>query len=117
MWFLGNIATTPEGFGFMGLLYGGNAGFSNLARFKLPQFDKLYEEGRAMPDGAERNKMLQRMSELVTAYSPWNLHAYRYENVLVQPWLTATNTTRSTGIPGPTMTSTASGASRQVLSR
>jgi ABC-type transport system substrate-binding protein len=87
MWFLGNIATTPEGFGFMGLLYGGNAGFSNLARFKLPQFDKLYEEGRAMPDGAERNKTLQRMSELVGAYSPWNLHAYRYENVLVQPWL------------------------------
>jgi ABC-type transport system substrate-binding protein len=88
MWFLGNIATTPEGFGFMGLLYGGNAGFSNLARFKLPQFDKLYEEARAMPDGAERNRVLQRMSELVTAYSPWNLHAYRYENVLVQPWLT-----------------------------
>ena len=46
-----------------------------------------YEEGRAMPDGPERNKMLQRMSELVTAYAPWNLHAYRYENVLVQPWL------------------------------
>jgi len=88
MWFLGNIATTPEGFGFMGLLYGGNAGFSNLARFKLPQFDKLYEEARSMPDGAERNRMLQRMSELVTAYAPWNLHAYRYENVLVQPWLT-----------------------------
>jgi hypothetical protein len=40
-----------------------------------------------MPDGAERNKTLQRMSELVGAYSPWNLHAYRYENVLVQPWL------------------------------
>ena len=88
MWFLGNIATTPEGFGFMGLLYGGNAGFSNLARFKLPAFDKLYEEGRAMPDGPERNKTLQRMSELVVAYSPWNLHAYRYETVLVQPWLT-----------------------------
>ena len=87
MWFLGNIATTPEGFGFLGLLYGGHAGFSNLARFKLPAFDKLYEEARAMPDGPERNKILQRMSELVTAYSPWNLHAYRYENVLVQPWL------------------------------
>ena len=63
-------------------------------------FDPLYEfdylarpykivpnTAAAMPDGAERNKILQRMSELVTAYSPWNLHAYRYENVLVQPWL------------------------------
>ena len=40
-----------------------------------------------MPDGPERTKILQRMSELVTIYAPWNLHAYRYENVLVQPWL------------------------------
>jgi len=87
MWFLGNISTTTEGFGFLGLLYGGNAGFSNLARFKLPEYDRLYEQARAMPDGPERTKILQRMSELVTIYAPWNLHAYRYENVLVQPWL------------------------------
>ncbi|MET0681702.1 MAG: ABC transporter substrate-binding protein [Casimicrobiaceae bacterium] len=87
MWFLGNISTTTEGFGFLGLLYGGHAGFSNLARFKLPEFDRLYEQARAMPDGPERTKILQRMSELVTIYAPWNLHAYRYENVLVQPWL------------------------------
>jgi ABC-type transport system substrate-binding protein len=87
MWFLGNISTTTEGFGFLGLLYGGNAGFSNLSRFRLPEFDRLYEEARAMPDGPARTKILQRMSELVTAYAPWNLHAYRYENVLVQPWI------------------------------
>jgi ABC-type transport system substrate-binding protein len=87
MWFLGNISTTTEGFGFLGLLYGGNAGFSNLSRFKLPEYDRLYEEARAMPDSPERTKLLQRMSELVSIYSPWNLHAYRYENVLVQPWM------------------------------
>jgi ABC-type transport system substrate-binding protein len=87
MWFLGNISTTTEGFGFLGLLYGGHAGFSNLSRFRLPEFDKLYEEARAMPDGPARTKILQRMSELVSVYAPWNLHAYRYENVLVQPWL------------------------------
>jgi len=87
MWFLGNISTTTEGFGFLGLLYGGNAGFSNLSRFRLAEFDRFYEEARAMPHGPERTKLLERMSELVTIYAPWNLHAYRYENVLVQPWL------------------------------
>ena len=56
MWFLGNISTTTEGFGFLALLYGGHAGFSNLARFKLPEFDRLYEQARAMPDGPERTK-------------------------------------------------------------
>ena len=87
MWQLGNINTTPDGFGFFGLLYGRNAGFSNLSRFALPDFDRLYEKARAMPDGPERLAVERRMSELFNAYSPWVLTAFRYESVLVQPWL------------------------------
>jgi ABC-type transport system substrate-binding protein len=87
MWQLGNINTTPDGFGFFGLLYGKNAGFSNLARFQLPEFDRLYEKARAMPDGPERLAVERKMSELVNAYAPWVLTAFRYESVLVQPWL------------------------------
>src|SRR5689334_15362069 len=87
MWQLGNINTTPDGFGFYGLLYGRNAGFSNLARFALPEYDKLYEKARAMPDSPERLAVERKMSELVNAYAPWVLTAFRYENVLVQPWL------------------------------
>jgi oligopeptide transport system substrate-binding protein len=87
MWQVGNINTTPDGFGFFGLLYGKNAGFSNLSRFALPEFDRLYETARALPDGAERLATERRMSELVNAYAPWVLTAFRYENVLVQPWL------------------------------
>jgi ABC-type transport system substrate-binding protein len=87
MFTLGNINTTPEGFAFLGLLYGGHAGFSNLSRFKLPEFDRLYEQARAMPDGAGRAKLMQKMSELVTVYMPWQMTVYRYENILVQPWV------------------------------
>jgi oligopeptide transport system substrate-binding protein len=87
MWQVGNINTTPDGFGFFGLLYGKNAGFSNLSRFALPEFDRLYEKARALPDGAARLATERRMSELVNAYAPWVLTAFRYENVLVQPWL------------------------------
>jgi len=87
MWFLGNINTTPEGFGFMSLLYGPHAGFSNLSRFNLPEFNQLYEKARQLPDGAERTALFGKMSQLVNAYAPWLLNAYRYENVLVQPWL------------------------------
>ena len=89
MFTLGNINTTPEGFGFLGLLYGPNGGFSSLARFKLPEYDRLYEQARAMPLGPEREKVMQRMNELVTAYAPWNITVFRYENVLVQPWIGA----------------------------
>ena len=87
MWQLGNINTTPDGFGFFGLLYGRNAGFSNLSGFKLAEFDRLYEEARAMPDGPQRLAVERKMSELVNAYAPWVLTAFRYENVLVQPWV------------------------------
>jgi len=87
MWRLGNINTTPEGFGFHGLLYGPHAGFSNLARFNLPQYNHLYEQARAMPDSPERTKLLRKMSELVAAYAPWVITAFRIENVLVQPWV------------------------------
>jgi len=87
MWQLGNINTTPDGFGFYGLLYGRNAGFSNLSRFALPEYDRFYEKARAMPDSPERLAVERKMSELVNAYAPWVLTAFRYENVLVQPWL------------------------------
>ena len=87
MWQLGNINTTPDGFVFFGLLYGKNAGFSNLAGFRLAEFDRLYEQARSMPDGRERLQVERRMSELFNAYAPWVLTAFRYESVLVQPWL------------------------------
>jgi ABC-type transport system substrate-binding protein len=86
-WRLGNINTTPEGFGFHGLLYSRHAGFSNLSRFSLPEYDRLFERGRALPDGPERTKIARQLSELVGGYAPWVLLAFRYENVLVQPWV------------------------------
>jgi oligopeptide transport system substrate-binding protein len=87
MWSLGNINTTPEGFGFMSLLYGPHSGFANLSRFNLPEFNQLYDKARQLPDGAERTQLFGKMSELVNAYAPWVLEAYRYENILVQPWV------------------------------
>jgi ABC-type transport system substrate-binding protein len=87
MFSLGNINTTPEGFGFLGLLYGGHAGFSNLARFKLPEYDRLYEQARGMAPGPARDQVMQKMGDLVNAYAPWNVTVFRYENVLVHPWL------------------------------
>jgi len=87
MWGLGNISNTTEGFGFLDLLYGPHAGVTNLARFRLPEYDKLYDQARQLPDSPERTRLFQRMSQLVTAYAPWKLDAFRYETVLVYPWV------------------------------
>jgi oligopeptide transport system substrate-binding protein len=87
MWSLGNISNTTEGFGFLDLLYGPHSGVTNLARFKLPEYDKLFDQARQLPDSPERTQLFQRMSRLMTAYAPWKLDAFRYETVLVYPWV------------------------------
>jgi len=87
MWYLGNINTTTDGYGFLGLLYGGHAGLSNISRFNLPEYNKLYDQSRDMPDTPERTRLFREMSGLVTAYAPWNLEVYRYENIVVYPWV------------------------------
>ena len=87
MWQAANISVTSEGFTFLSLLYGENAGFSNLTRFKLPEYDRLYVQARSLPEGPERDKLMQRMTELIGIYVPWAATIYRYENALVQPWL------------------------------
>jgi ABC-type transport system substrate-binding protein len=79
--------TTPEGFGFFGLLYGGNAGLSNLSRFKRLEYDRLYEQARGVPAGPERDALMHKMDDVAKAYSPWTITAFTYENVLVHPWL------------------------------
>jgi len=87
MWSLGNISNTTEAFGFFDLLYGPRAGVTNLARFNLPEFNQLYDQARQLPDSPQRTRLFERMSGLVTAYAPWKLDAYRYETVLIYPWV------------------------------
>jgi len=87
MWYLGNINVTTDGYSFLGLLYGKHAGLTNISRFNLPEYNKLYDQSRSMPDTPERTKLFREMSGLVTAYAPWNLEVYRYENLIVYPWV------------------------------
>ncbi len=87
MWRIGWINAYAEGDAFFQLLYGGNIGQTNYARFELPQYDALYRQSRMLPDGAQRNLIYRKMAELVAAYDPWALNVYTIENTLVQPWL------------------------------
>jgi ABC-type transport system substrate-binding protein len=87
MWQLSNRATTTEGYGFLGLLYGGNIGTQNYARFKHADYDRMYDESKKLPDGPERAKLMRQMSEIAAGYAPWKVNAYRYENVILYPWV------------------------------
>src|SRR5262249_31319897 len=79
-------ADYPDAENFMQLLYSGSVGQENHARFRLPEFDKLYEAARRLSDSPERTRLFDRMSELVVAYAPWRLMEHRIEDHLAQPW-------------------------------
>jgi ABC-type transport system substrate-binding protein len=85
MWNLGWIATLPDADQFYSLLYSKNIGTANDARLRLPEYDRLYEASRRLPDGPERNALYRRMNELMAAYAPWLLGTYPTANWLVQP--------------------------------
>src|SRR5208282_5337644 len=80
-------ADYPDAENFMQLLYGPNAGQENQARFNLPEFNKLFEEARGLPDSPERTKLFDRMTELVIAYAPWRMTVTNIEDTFCHPWV------------------------------
>lgn len=87
MWRVGWITQYGEGDAFAQLLYSRNIGQTNFARFRLPEYDALYAHSRKLPDGPKRSELYRRMSELVSAYNPWELGVYTIENTILHPWV------------------------------
>jgi len=79
------IADYPDGDNFMQLLYGPNAGQSNNACYRSPEYDKRYERSRLLPDGPERNQLYREMTRILETDTVWLLTDSRYRNVLMQP--------------------------------
>jgi len=87
MWGLGWISTIPDGDPYFSYLYSKNIGLSNDARLRLPEYDRLYEQAHALPEGPARTAAFRKMNDLVFAYAPWIVAQNAYYNVLTQPWL------------------------------
>ncbi|MBC7413817.1 MAG: heme-binding protein [Herminiimonas sp.] len=81
------IADYPDGENFLQLLYGGNVGRANYARFRLPQYDRLYDQARRLPDSPERTALYRQMNQLIDGYAPWVVRTHPLEATLLQPWL------------------------------
>jgi ABC-type transport system substrate-binding protein len=89
MWGLAWISAIPSADTFYSTLYSHNIGTANDARLRLPEYDRIYEQSRALPDGPERTALYRRLTQLVLAYAPWLLQTYPYDNILAQPWVRA----------------------------
>jgi ABC-type transport system substrate-binding protein len=87
MWGVAWSATTPDGDTFLALAYGPNKGGANHARFDLPAFNALYKQQQEMPDGPQRQAVMQEASKLMVAYVPYKLSGHRMATDLMQPWV------------------------------
>ncbi len=79
------IADYADGDNFMQLLYGPNTQQSNNACYQSPEFDKLYEKSRTLPDGPERNKLYWAMARRMEADTVRIMNDSRVRNMLMQP--------------------------------
>ena len=100
----------PENFFF--LLYGPNAKVEfkgeNAANFSNAEFDKLFVRMKDLPNGAERQAVIDRMVGILREESPWlfgffpkafSLHHAWYKNA--KPHLMANNTLKYKRVEGP----------------
>ena len=92
MFRLGRTTTLRDGGVSLEILYSKNIGNGmNDARFSLPEFDRLFEQARVLPDSPERTRLYEKMSDVAAAYMPLMLGTYRYRSVVAQPWLLGFN--------------------------
>nr|MCU0952086.1 ABC transporter substrate-binding protein [Burkholderiaceae bacterium] len=69
MWVLGNTASSSDVDAFLYFGHSKNIGASNFARFSRPEYDRLYDQQKVLPDGAER------------------VAIHRITNDVMHPWL------------------------------
>jgi ABC-type transport system substrate-binding protein len=87
IWLLGNSATSADPGDFLAFGSSKDIGTSNFARFKLAEYDRLFERQQVLPDGPERQALHLEMKRLFVAYMPYKIHGHRFANDLSQPWL------------------------------
>jgi len=78
----------PENFFF--LLYGPNRkidGGENAANYSNPRLDRLFERMKNMPDGPERQAVIDEMTEIVRHDAPWSFGFYPESFSLHHQWV------------------------------
>jgi ABC-type transport system substrate-binding protein len=87
MWTVGSQADAPDSIGALARYDSRQIGGQNMARFRLPAFDALYDRANAIADGPERQALFGRAQALALAYMPYKYTLNRISTDMAQPWL------------------------------
>lgn len=89
MW--GWNADYPDPENFLFLLYGPNSRVKyngeNSANYSNPEYDRLFEKMKAMPNSPERRRIIEKMVEIVRREAPWEFGFYPESYALYHGWV------------------------------
>lgn len=78
MWTVGYSSAQPDAYSAATRLSSTHAGGNNIARFSLPEADRLVEDIAAMPDGPERVAKVAQLRRIGVAYMPYKIKGHRF---------------------------------------
>ncbi len=87
MWTVGSQADAPDSIGALARYDSRQIGGQNMARFRLPAFDALYDHAQALPDGPQRAALFAQAQKLALVYMPYKYTLNRVSTDMAQPWL------------------------------
>ncbi|MBH9553637.1 ABC transporter substrate-binding protein [Inhella gelatinilytica] len=87
MWMVGYSSALPDASSSASRLASSHAGGNNIARFKHPEADALYAQIRVLPDGPERDVLLDRLRDLANVYMPYKYKGHRFHLDIERPQL------------------------------
>lgn len=91
LFFLGWNADYPDPENFLFLLYGPEGkvahGGENAANFQNPEFDRLFRQMKNLPNGTERQTVINQMLRIAREDAPWIYAFYPKSYTLRQGWL------------------------------
>jgi len=82
IWALGYQAIFPDGQQFLARFC---SKIETFARFTSEQADALYERISELPDGAERDALMQQVQRIALAYLPYKYTSVRIDTEVMQP--------------------------------
>jgi len=87
IWALAGSASEPDGLDNLARLYSAEIGSQNMARFKLPEFDRIFKRLSELPDGAERDALFLQAKRIAAAYLPYKYQTHRYITDMAMPYV------------------------------
>jgi len=84
-------ADYPDAENFLFLFYGPNSKSmsdgENTTNYQNPEFDRLFEQMKTLPDGADKQALIDKMVHILQVDAPWSFGFFPYASAAVQHWV------------------------------